>query len=78
MDELRQRQEIISQLVETRLERGEVPEIELARRLGSQSSSLNRLERGPQSPAFDMILKVAAARGQDIFLERKGSYWVGW
>ena len=49
MDELRQRQKIIAQLVEARLEQG-ISQTELARRLGVARSSINRLESGTHNP----------------------------
>ena len=63
MDELRQRQKIIAQLVEARLEQG-ISQAELARRLGIQRSGINRLESGAQNLTLDMILKVASALGK--------------
>ena len=68
MEELRQRQKIISQLVEARLEQG-ISQAELARRLGIQRSGINRLESGTQNPTLDMILKIASALGKDVSLE---------
>ena len=67
MDELYQRQKIIAQLVETRLEQG-ISQAELARRLGIQRSGINRLESGTQNPTLDMILKIASALGKDVSL----------
>ena len=60
MDELHQRQKIIAQLVEARLEQG-ISQAELARRLGIQRSGISRLESGTQNPTLDMILKIASA-----------------
>ena len=67
MDELQQRQKIISQLVETRLEQG-ISQAELARRVGTQRSNICRLESGVQNPTLDMILKIASALGKDVSL----------
>ncbi len=67
MDELRQRQKIISQLVEARLEQG-ISQAELARRIGTQRAAVNRLESGTQNPTLDMILKIASALGKDVSL----------
>ena len=49
MEELRQRQKIISQLVEARLEQG-ISQAELARRLGIQRSGINRRKVGHRTP----------------------------
>ena len=68
MDELHQRQKIIAQLVEARLEQG-ISQAELARRLGIQRSGISRLESGTQNPTLDMILKIASALGKDVSLE---------
>jgi len=67
MDEQNQRQKIISQLVEVRLEQG-ISQAELARRVGTQRSNINRLESGMQNPTLDMILKIASALGKDVSL----------
>ena len=67
MDELQQRQKIISQLVEARLEQG-ISQAELARRVGTQRSNICRLESGAQNPTLDMILKIASALGKDVSL----------
>lgn len=61
------RQEIIAQLVETRLEKG-ISQAELARMVGTQRSNICRLEGGGQNPSLDMILKIAAALGKDASL----------
>ena len=67
MDELRQRQKIIAQLVEARLEQ-DISQAELARRVGTQRSNICRLESGVQNPTLDMILKIASALGKDVSL----------
>ena len=67
MDELQQRQKIISQLVEARLEQG-ISQAELARRAGTHRSAINRLESGIQNPTLGMILKIASALGKDVSL----------
>ena len=68
MDELKQRQKIISQLVEARLEQG-ISQAELARRLGIQRSGISRLESGAQNPTMDMVVKIASALGKDVSLK---------
>lgn len=67
MDEHKKRREIISQLVEARIEKG-ISQAELARIIGTQRSNLCRLESGVQNPTLDMILKIASALGKDITL----------
>lgn len=61
------RQEIISQLVEARLEKG-ITQAQLARMIGTQRSNLCRLESGVQNPSLDMILRIASALGKDVCL----------
>ncbi|MDO4288529.1 MAG: XRE family transcriptional regulator [Eubacterium sp.] len=68
MDELQQRKKIISRLVEARLEQG-ISQAELARRIGTQRSNINRLESGEHNPSLDMIVRIAVALGKDISLE---------
>ena len=63
MDELQQRQKIISQLVEARLEQG-ISQAELARRVGTQRSNICRLESGAQNPTLDMIQKLRPRWGK--------------
>ena len=67
MNEHRQRQKIISQLTEARLEQG-ISQAELARRIGIPRSSICRLESGTQNPTLDMMIKVASGLGKDISL----------
>ena len=62
-----QRQEIIAQLVEARLEKG-ISQAELARMIGTQRSNICRLESGIQNPTLDMVLKIAAALGKKVSL----------
>jgi len=60
------REGIIAQLVEARLEKG-ISQAELARMIGTQRSNLCRLESGAQNPSLDMILKIAAALDKTVF-----------
>ena len=62
-----QRQRILSQLVEARLEKG-ISQAELARRISTQPSNISRLENGAQNPSLDMILRIAYALGKDVSL----------
>jgi len=61
------RQKIISQLVEARLEKG-ISQAELARLIGTQRSNICRLESGAQNPTLDMVLKIANALGKKVEL----------
>ena len=61
------RESIIAQLVEARLEKG-ISQAELARMIGTQRSNLCRLESGAQNPSLDMILKIAAALDKTVSL----------
>lgn len=56
------RQEIIAQLVEARVEKG-ISQSELARVIGTQRSNISRLESGMQNPSLDMVLKIVSALG---------------
>lgn len=62
-----QRQDMIAQLVEARLEKG-ISQAELARMIGTQRSSICRLESGAQNPTLDMVLKIASALGKTVSL----------
>ncbi len=61
------RQEIISQLTEARLEKG-ISQSELARMIGTQRSNICRLESGTQNLSLDMLLKIASAVGKTVSL----------
>lgn len=61
------RNQMISQLVEARLEKN-ISQAELARRIGTQRSNICRLESGMQNPSLDMIIRVADALGKRILL----------
>lgn len=65
MNAEKKRKEIISQIVEARLERG-ISQAELARMIGTQRSNICRLESGVQNPTLDMILKITSALGKDV------------
>lgn len=67
------RQEIIAQLVEARLEKG-ISQAELARMIGTQRSSICRLESGAQNPTLDMVLKIASALGKTVSLSLEDRY----
>lgn len=59
------RQNLISRLVEVRLEQG-ISQAELARRVGTQRSNICRFESGQQNVTMDFYIRVANALGQDI------------
>lgn len=61
------RQEIVAQLIEARLEKG-ISQSELARMIGTQRSNICRLESGTQNLSLDMILKIASAVGKTVSL----------
>jgi len=61
------RERIIAQLVEARLEKG-ISQAELARMIGVQRSNLCRLESGGQNPSLDMILRIASALDKKVSL----------
>ena len=64
MDELRQRQKIISQLVEARLEQG-ISQAELARRLGKSPQSFNsKMKR--ESFTVEDLEKIADVLGVEF------------
>lgn len=68
------RQEIIAQLVEARLEKN-ISQAELARMIGTQRSNICRLENGAQNPSLDMLLRIANALDKQVsvLLEDKES-----
>ena len=65
MNAEKKRKEIISQIVEARLEKG-ISQAELARMIGTQRSNICRLESGVQNPTLDMILKITSALGKNV------------
>ena len=67
MNENKKRLEIISQIIEARLEKG-ISQAELARMIGTQRSNICRLESGIQNPSLDMLIKITDALGKEISL----------
>ncbi|MCL2654814.1 MAG: helix-turn-helix domain-containing protein [Coriobacteriia bacterium] len=54
------RQEIIDKIIAARIDRG-MTQAQLAELLGTQRSSISRLESGSHSPSLDFLLRVATA-----------------
>ncbi len=71
-----QRRDMIAQLVEARLEKG-ISQAELARMIGTQRSSICRLESGAQNPTLDMVLKIASALGKTVSLSLENQEEMG-
>lgn len=59
------RQQIISQLISARLEKG-LSQEQLAKLIGTQRSNICRIESGMQNLSVDMLLKITSALGKDI------------
>ena len=59
------RSEIISKLVEARLEKG-ITQTELARLTGTKRSNICRFESGAQNPSLETLLKIASALGKQV------------
>ena len=66
--------EIISKLIETRIELG-LTQKELAKKCGIRQSNISRLESGKANPTIKFLQKIAKALDADLFIEfRKKVY----
>ena len=59
------RQEIISKLIQARLEAG-ISQQELAKRIGTKKPNISRIESGQQNLSLDMMSKIANALNKDV------------
>ena len=62
---LAERQRIISELTEARLEKG-ISQQSLADTIGTKRSNISRIEAGGQNITLDMLLKISDALGKDV------------
>lgn len=66
--------EIISKLIEARLEFG-LTQKELAKKCGIKQSNISRLESGKSNPTIKFLQKIASALDAELFIEfRKKTY----
>ena len=66
--------EIISKLIETRIELG-LTQKELAKKCGIKQSNISRLESGKANPTIKFLQKIAKALDVDLYIEfRKKTY----
>lgn len=59
------RQEIISKLIQARLEAG-ISQQELAKRIGTKKPNISRIESGQQNLSLDMMSKITNALNKDV------------
>lgn len=64
---LRKRQEIVSKLTQSRIEKG-LSQAQLAELVGTQRSNICRIENGGQNLSLDLLIKISSALGKDIDL----------
>ncbi|MBQ9010564.1 MAG: XRE family transcriptional regulator [Clostridia bacterium] len=64
------RQKIVSSLAETRMEAG-ISQKELARRIGTHTPNISRIESGQQNISLDTLLKIASALNKEVSVELK-------
>ena len=69
-EKLRPRYEVISQIMEARVEQN-MTQAELAKRVGTQKSNISRLESGNYNPSLDFLIKVAKSLGKEISIQIK-------
>lgn len=64
-ERLKPRYDIISQIINARKEQNMTQE-ELAKRVGTQTSNISRLESGNYNPSLDFLIKVARSLGKEL------------
>jgi len=69
-ERLRPRYELISRLIEVRLE-SKLTQTEMAKRVGTKQSAISRFESGNYSPTIDFLEKVASAVGKELIITVK-------
>ena len=69
-EKLRPRYEVISQIIEARIEQN-MTQAELAKRVGTQKSNISRLESGNYNPSLDFLIKVAKSLGKELSIQIK-------
>lgn len=67
-ERLQLRYEVISQLIDARKEQN-LPQAELAKRVGTQKSNISRLESGNYNPSLDFLIKVVHCLGKDLEIQ---------
>lgn len=69
-DRLKPRYELISQLIEARINKG-LSQKDLAEKIGTKQSAIARLESGNINPSFEFLQKVVSAMGHTISITIK-------
>lgn len=64
-EKLKPRYEVISQIIEARTSQN-ITQEELALRVGTQKSTISRLESGTYNPSLDFLSKVARSLGKEV------------
>ena len=65
---LKPRYEIVSQIIETRLNM-HITQEELAKKMGTQKSNISRFESGSYNPSLDFLIRMANSLGKEIHIE---------
>ena len=75
---INERQKIISELTNARLEKG-LPQETLAKIVGTKRSNICRIESGNQNISLDMLLKISKALDKDVsvILKERGGIFYG-
>ena len=69
-EKLRPRYEAVEQIIAARKEQN-MTQAELAKRVGTQKSTISRLESGNYNPSLDFLAKVAEALGKNLNVQFK-------
>lgn len=67
-EKLKPRYEIVSQIIETRLNM-HITQEELAKKMGTQKSNISRFESGSYNPSLDFLIRMANSLGKEIHIE---------
>ncbi len=67
-DQLKPRYDIISQIIDTRLNM-HITQEELAKKMGTQKSNISRFESGTYNPSLDFLIRIANSLGKELHIE---------
>ncbi|MEQ8224605.1 MAG: helix-turn-helix transcriptional regulator [Candidatus Eremiobacterota bacterium] len=70
VENLRPEYELISQIIQLRIEQN-VTQEELAKRTGIKQSNISRLESGSYNPSLQFLKKIAKGLGKDLSISFK-------
>lgn len=76
-DKLTPEYEIISAVIQSRMEKG-ISQIELAKSIGTDQSRISRLEKGTLNPSLDFLKRIADGLGLELHISFKPKLKTNW